>query len=344
MITRDNKASISGTAQSARARLGEIIAFYMRERDYSARDVSRRVKVGQPLVEDWINGREVPNRDQWKGLCQGVNRNLHAHQDVYDRARAEAEDEARQRAAKNQPKEQSKPMRQDTKINTALADKLGTALTTTQTGRATAPIEVVTPTAPPLRVVTELHPPLAADGRKLQPVRPPGSHSTENVERRKEYVRRLLISSPNKRTQGADSVVEHVRREFGVGISPETVDEIREELKRERIKAEIIAELPPPVPPTMPAMAAQLLEKIATPIADNKVGPAQPTNAQQAHLDAMATPEPGDLQTAVQLILEALPGLQTFSITVDESGEASVDYQIRKVKIETVGGSIKVRK
>ena len=51
-----------------------------------------------------------------------------------------------------------------------------------------------------------------------------------------------------------------------------------------------------------------------------------------------------DIQTAVGLILDAIPGLQTFTISVDEHGEASVDYQIRKVKIETVGGSMKVQR
>lgn len=340
MITRDNKASLSGTAQSARQRLGEIIAFYRKDRDWSLRDVSRRAKVSQNLVEDWESGKAIPSRDEWKALCQGVNRALQAHHDVYERARNEAETEARERAAKNEPpKEQPKPMRPDTKINTTLADKL-----------ANVTVDEPKPVAPPLRVVTELHPPpatkkpaptaseqmglpvrgFAADGRKLAPTRPQGAGSAENVERRKAFVRQLLIANPNKRTQGADSVLEHVRRQFGIGISPDTVDEIREELRRERIKAEIIAELPAPVPPTMPAMAAQLLEHIATPTA-----PAVP---------ATNDPQPGDLEAAVQLIRDALPGLQTFTISIDENGEASVDWQIRKVKIETVGGSIKVRK
>lgn len=348
MITRDNKASISGTAQSARQRLGEVIRYYREDRDLSVRAVASRAKVAAGLVEDWEAGKAIPNSDEWKALCRGVNRALNAHQDLYARARKEAEDEARARA------EQRSTMRPDTKINTALGDKLAkiTDHTPPPPKPQPAPTLAVVPDPPsepeakaPSKSLAsaDLGQPvrgLAADGRKLPPVRPAGSDTTDARTRRKAFVRELLAAFPDKRTTGADSVVALVRKTFGIGISPESVDEIREELKRERLTAEVTAEVlkrtgqqpiapgaaasaPAPNPPPLPAAVGLPVEALSG-----------ATGEQHA----------GDLETAVQLVLEALPGLQTFTISVDENGEASVDYQIRKVKVETVGGSIKVKR
>lgn len=349
MITRDNKASISGTAQSARQRLGEVIRYYREDRDLAVRAVASRAKVAAGLVEDWEAGKAIPNSDEWKALCRGVNRALNAHQDLYARARKEAEDEARARA------EQRSTMRPDTKINTALGDKL--AKITDHTPPPARPQPQPTP-APALAVVPDPpneQPPskslasadlgqpvrgLAVDGRKLPPMRPAGSDTTEARNRRRNFVRELLAAFPDKRTTGADSVVSLVRKTFGIGISPEAVDEIREELKREQLTREVTAEV--------------LKRTGAQPIATDVAAPAPAPNPPPmpaavglpvgALSGATNEPHAGDLEAAVELVLAALPGLQTFTIHVDENGEASVDYQIRKVKVETVGGSIKVKR
>lgn len=339
MITRDNKFSISGTAQNARQRLGEVLKFYREDRQITVRDVSRRAKVAVGLVEKWESGEQLPNREEWKALCHGINRALNTFNDLYLRAREEADTEARERAQTNM-KEQ-KPVNPTTKINTALGDKLAhvqIAAAPMSDARTVKPGHAVPHEPPliPIRLVQndEPEPTMATetDPRKLQAVRPRGSHEPSQIARRKAYVRELLVQRPKIRTQGADSVVEAVRKAFGIGISPETVDEIREELQHERIKSEILRDLPPPAPPTLPGMAAQLAEHVtsAAPI----IPPAPKAND---------NPE-ADLNAAVSMILDAIPNLQTFTIAIDEHGEASIDYQIRKVKIETVGGSFKVKR
>lgn len=344
MITRDNAQSVKGNARNARERLGQLIEHYMNERDCDDRRVARTCSASPADVERWRRGELVPSPEQWAKLKRSVNHAFGRFADVYQRARAEDEQEARERAAKSvQERPPVPPMRPDTKINTALGDKLAAA-TAPEPEPEPAPIvqlQVVRddpagrknrPTAS-----EQLGIPVrgeAADGRKLMPMRPAGSFSEEAQQRRRAFVRELLIQRPRIRTSGADSVLEAVRKAFGIGISPDTVDEIRAELERERIKAEIMRDLPPPQPPTLPAMAAQLAEHVtaSAPV----VPPPAPAQATADH--------EADINTAVGLILESIPNLQTFTITVDEHGEASVDYQIRKVKIETVGGSFKVKR
>ncbi len=338
MITRDNKESISGTAQNARQRFGEVLKHYRLEREIPVREVARRCKVPVGAVEKWESGEQLPNSDEWKALCRGINRALNAFHDLYQRARAEADEASRARAQTNMKEQKTvadtRPNNPSVKIGTPLADKLAPALTE----RQEIPKLEVVPNPPPApnTAADHLGQPVrgfAADGRKLLPLRPAGASTSENVARRKDFVRDLLKSRPRIRTQGADSVVEAVRKAFGIGISPDSVDEIREELKREQIKAEIMRELPPPTPPTLPAMAAQIVEHVT------QAAPTLPPAPVQS-----AEPSEADVGAAVQLILGALPGLQTFTIHVDEHGEAHVDYQIRKITVTTQGGSIKVRR
>lgn len=324
MIIRDSKESISGTAQNARQRLGDVLKHYRLERDLSHREVSRRLKVAIGLVERYESGDEVPGSDEWKAYCRGVARGLNGFQELYQRARKEAEDDAKERGRRNARIDVAPTV--TTKINSALGDKLA-ALPAPQPEPEEQ--ETVPETKPQLTVVPT-EPAKNPNGRIGKP---PGSYTAAAQERRKAFVRDLVRQRPRIRTQGSDSVVEAVRKAFGIGISPEAVEEIREELRKEQIKAEIMRDLPPPAPPTLPAMAAQLMEHVT------QAAPTLPPAPVQQH-----EPNEADIATAVQLILESLPGLQTFTITVDEHGEASVDFQIRKVKVETVGGSIKVKR
>ncbi len=334
MITRDNKFSISGTAQSARQRLGEVLKHYRGDRNLTLRDVANRCKVSTQLVEEWEAGKQLPNGDEWKALCRGVNRALNAFTELYHRARKEADDDARERG--NRSKEHMTPT---TKIN-GIADKLARAIDAPQ-------LVVVPPPAPePPRKGTALEQlgqtarGQGRDGRKLPPVKPEGSYSSEAIARRKAYVRELFAQRPKMRTSGDDSVLEAVRKTFGIGISPETVEAIREELRLEAIRGQLRAELleqspkPVEIKPVPPAAHHPALDSFNRTAAEIAAPAPSPT----PHAST------GDIETAVQLILEALPHLQTFTISVDEHGEASVDFQIRKVVITTDGGSFKVKR
>lgn len=359
MITRDNAASLTGTAQNARQRLGELIAFYMNDSQCDDRRVARTCSASPRDVEQWRKGELVPSSDQWSKLKRSVSHALGRYAEVYQRARTEAESEARERAKRTDEERQARERHQapTPKVGTNLGDKL-VNLSKDQTA---PPGIVMVSSEPVLHVVpppsTSAHSDLgveprglAADGRKLSPMRPSGSGTTSQVDRRKAFVRELLAAFPDKRTSGADSVIALVRKTFGIGISPETVDEIREELRTMRIKAEVRADVMREVTQTMPIVTTAppfaTPEHVAAVQALRQTEPAPLPRPGAADLSNVAQTEPTseDLSTAVQLILEALPGLQTFTISVDDTGEASVDYQIRKVKIETVGGSIKVKR
>lgn len=345
MITRDNKESISGTAQNARQRFGEVLKHYRIERDLAVREVARRCKVPVGAVEKWEAGEQLPNSDEWKALCRGIAHALMKFDDLYKRARTEAETDARTRAQTNMKEQKTvqdtRPNNPSVKIGTSLAEKLTAAIEPAPK----VPAETLVTPQPKLEVVQAQQPRpdsataqlglpergYAADGRRLMPVVPRGSKEAVQIERRKQFVRELISARPKIRTSGADSVLEAVRKAFGIGLSPETIEEIRADLEREKIKTEILREMPPPTPPTLPAMAAQLVEHVT------QAAPAIPQPSKPHD------PE-GELRAAVQLILGAIPNLQTFTIAIDEHGEASVDYQIRKVVITTEGGSLKVKR
>lgn len=126
--------------------------------------------------------------------------------------------------------------------------------------------------------------------------------------KRQAFALDILRQRPSIRARGADSLDELVRRTFGVGLSNETVMRLRAQVERERASVSSVARTRPAVP---------------------------------AQYDAAA-----DVGAAVSLLLEAIPTLQSFTLEVDERGEASVQYQVRKevVRVETVGGSLRVKR
>lgn len=379
MITRDNAASVTGTAQNARQRLGEVIKFHRTAREITIREVSRRARCSIADVESWESGAIVPSGEQWKALTQGINRSLNAYNEL--RLRAQAEQDA-ERATIARSIGVHATNGHNRKIGTNLGDKLVTArpgaeapaahtpppaIISSKLAAADSPSAAVRQSIP---VAPQLHPEETQSRKgRTMPDRPVGSLTDEAVQQRKDFARGLLMQYPRKRTSGADSVVEAVRIRFGIGIAPETVDEIRAELQRDKLKAEIASEM-------RAAGASPQAERFALATAGEMIGP-QATidliNAEQAQRDLTAKIErdasiareaarlerargvpassaatdeinAADLEAAVQLVLGAVPGLQTFTIAVDEHGEASVEYQVRKVVVTTAGGSIKVRR
>lgn len=343
MITRDNAASISGTAQNARQRLGELIQHYMDERSMSDHRVSRTCSATPHEVEAWRTGKLVPTPEQWGKLKRSVHHAFGRFAEIYQRARAEEDAEARERAAKNMEKEQQKVQKTNPahKIATSLGDKLAGAgiphvsdARTVNPGQPVAyhnapvvPISIVrTPDAQPVAPGNNAQ----VSTRKPRTPAPVGSYGAAAIAKRAEFVRNILRTRPEARTTGRDSIVELVRSTFGVGISPEAIEQLRAEVAAECRSPNTHTEHKPIVP----------IVEVKTPI------DAPPNRAQLDHEQATTAPShgPADISSAVQLILEALPHLQAFTITVDESGEAHVDYQIRKVTITTEGGSLKVRR
>lgn len=324
MITRDSAASISGTAQNARQRFGEVLKFHREQRQLTTRRVADMCGVSREAVENWEAGHVVPDGKSWDKLKGMVNRRLPAYSELRGRALAEAE-AARTRVVENRDREHKEQSKMGSKINTSLADKLGNLDTSDR--RTSAPALKVVPQEPAVHQT-----------RKPRKPSPPGSFGAVQIARRTEFVRNMLRQRPNANTSGRDSVLEAVRNTFGVGISQEAI---------ELIRAEVAAECRSPNTHT-PITGVHRADEVTTAQrveATINGKPATVTERSPGHYTATPAPaSAGDIETAVQLVLEALPNLQTFTITVDEHGEASVDYQIRKVVVTTDGGSFKVKR
>jgi transcriptional regulator with XRE-family HTH domain len=54
--------------------------------------------------------------------------------------------------------------------------------------------------------------------------------------------------------------------------------------------------------------------------------------------------ERDDLTAAVRLVVEAMPGLRTMTIDVDDDGEIAIAYKTREVRVVEDSGSLKVRR
>lgn len=53
--------------------------------------------------------------------------------------------------------------------------------------------------------------------------------------------------------------------------------------------------------------------------------------------------EKDDLSAAVRLVVEAMPGLRSMTIEVDDDGEIAIAYKTREVRVVEDSGSLKVR-
>ncbi len=330
----------SGAAQNWRQRLGEVIRFCREARDRSLNTTARRCRVSVAMLEAWERGESVPNREQWKQLCRDCDRELRKYAQLYQAARSEMDALNKEQEMNNGNRSGTSP---PSTVATNLGDKLRGAqvqpqiiprVTTDQVAVVSESNKSESHQLGPISEQAQLGQPdrgHAVDGRRLPPTRPPGSTTHNAIEERKLFVRGLLLQRPKMRTSGGDSILEAVRARFGIGIKPDFIDEIRRDLQRDAIERELRAKLerePGRVPADHPALQAF-----------NRT-PAE-INAPPVATVAVNT---SDVDAAVQLILGAVPNLQTLTISVDDHGEASVDYQIREVKITTVGGSLKVRR
>ena len=141
---------------------------------------------------------------------------------------------------------------------------------------------------------------------------PEGARSYEQRSRRIEFARAILRSRPHIPTRGPDGILALIRKEFDVGLSDAEIARARDDVSRDRRAAE-------------PKASGRSSDN---PTLENSGG---------AVNDA-------DVSAGIELIMGAIPGLRSMTITVDETGAASVDYQIRRVEVTTVSSSLTVRR
>lgn len=140
---------------------------------------------------------------------------------------------------------------------------------------------------------------------------PDGAKTTKARNERTEWARAQLKLRPHMPIQGPDGLKTLMRHRFGVALTYDTLAELKREATGQVVtETEIVETEQPSVTVTKPAKVADL----------------------------------GDTFTAAtQMVLDAVPNLASFTITVDPAtGEAAVAYTIRQVQVVEQSGSIKV--
>jgi hypothetical protein len=334
MITRINKDSISGTATNHRQRLGEVIRYLREERGHNHRMVSRTCAMPIATVEAMERGEYVPTGEQWNKMRRAVNHTLSHYHDLYrlacEERDAEQAEQAARKAATKETNVQNNGAPRHVPPTPSIGTNLGSKLATVQL----QPLKPENP--PPVAPASVQDQPMAdkpkPDTTKLRAALanlPEGWKAREAIERRKAYALEQIRLRPGIRSSGADSLDTLLQRTFGVGLSDAAVRELRAQVERERIEAE------------RQRIRTEVLAEVAAPAATPEPKPEPPPIIAVAPVVTREVNE-ADLAAAVELILSAVPGLESFTISVDAEGHASVDYQIRKVVITTAGGSLKV--
>jgi len=311
------------TAQTARQKLGEVITFELARQDRTDRRIADRIACSAEDVGRFKAGTLVPSATTWRRLCQLIAKSLFSYQKLYSEARAEQESE-REIAVRGLMTHRNGAPPSAT-ISTNIGDKI----------KAAKPpaTPVVTPQPaiipPPHSATADLGVApsgRAADGRMLQPARPDGSMSRSARQLRTDFVRDMLKQRPDARTSGADSIIAAVRRTFGVGIDPRHVEEIRTEVARERLEAEVRAKI------AAEATATPVAIPVTPPPASSPMPAVEPRPDSADH-----EREIGDL---VEMLVSSVPTLRTLHVEVDDNGEASFTFEIRRA-IWTGGGRVR---
>jgi len=311
--------SLAGTVHinrmhDARKKLAETINFRLDERGMSNRQISERIGASVSEVEKMRDGTLVLDRMKWKRLCGMVARSLFAVQHLYNDALKEQEEE-RDMVVNGLRRNNGFQQRTSSGAMTNFGDKLVAA-------------GVIDEPRKEPDVTDE------KKARKAMPQFPPGAMTDERIAERRAYARDIIRQRPAISGFGDDGLQAILRKRFGVGISPEQVTLLKEEeVKRENyerdIRAKIAAEAVASARPTAPAPLPET-ERPASSIET-------PPVSTRAINDA-------DVSAAVEIIIGAIPGLQTLTIEVNEAGEASVSYEVRKIQVQTVKASLTVKR
>lgn len=289
-------AAIQPQQPTARQRLGEAIQKNLAAQRRNDRDVGDRCGCSPSDVARFRAGTLVPEQRVWRRMCEMVAKALFSYQSVYRDAMAEQEAE------------------KELMLRGLRSHQVRSAAMPATPDQPAATVTALAPVQPDPEPTAEGEDRRAKDGRRMYPSRPLGSMSTQQVELRRNYVRKVLRTRPHRKSEGPDGVVTEVREVFGVGISPAEVEAIRREVAREFDRQ---AELP---------------EQHAT----NPPGPIATAPDTQA---PVPLPREAEITAAVAIVVETVPGLRSMTIEVDPAtGDATYRYEVQAVT--TGGGSV----
>lgn len=314
---------------TAREKLSKIIDYHLRESKKNDHDVAARIGCSERYVEEFRTGKRVPDGHQWKKLCSMINRALWSSQALHKDAMQEQQDERDQlvRAIQRNGHTTRQP---NGSVVTNFGDKLVAAATTAVEPK----VKQVTASAPtPEQTVVQA----TAPTRRSYPAQPPGARSREAQWERYEYAKNLMRLRPAIDARGEDGLIFLVKQRFGCGIGDSTIQQIRSELEKERIDREVNARVEAIRKGVEPSKSAPVPAAAPAPEPPLVVAPDPLPTAAASNADS-------DVQAGVELILGAIPNLQRLTITVNEAGEASVDYDVKRVQVTTVSGKLTVRR
>lgn len=288
--------------QTARAQLAEAIAFTFKERQLNHHEVCRRCQVSVQDIGRWLDGSLVPAPQPW-GQLRSRWSTFSQYQETWERARKEEQQE--REFIKAGLTNGHRIVHPAPAVATNLGDKIREVHPPAMHGGAP---HVRPPSA---REDLGLPPTTERDrgGRVMLPPRPDGSNSAESRKLREDFARDMLRARPDARATGNDSVLTAVRRTFGVGITPATIEAIRREVRVERLHATPTVIVQPPIDPPGP--------------------PIQPPPPIASRVDQV---NESDVAAGVEMIVSSIPGLRQLVIEVGDNGQASYTYEVRTVR------------
>jgi len=169
------------------------------------------------------------------------------------------------------------------------------------------------PKPPKLHAVDGQGKPIKRKKRKRKNTKfPPGARTKEEHEIRKVYVMEQFRLRPYMGIYGPDGINALLQSCFGIGLGYAVIKDIKDR---------VIDELTTPT--TLDAIVEGTKRQLPPPV-----------SAPKSLVDALTDDIEAQILTGAELICDAIPNLRTFNLTVDDSGEISVDYTVRKVIVQ----------
>ncbi len=291
---------------TARDKFSEVLKFYRLKRGWSHDRVGRVCGVSAGTAEQWETGKAVPTSNQWKKLKAAVERALHSYNEHYQAAVMEHEragEQDRSQHLQSRPTAQPHVTTNGTRLTTNFGDKLVHAIAQPPT-LSPQPAEPDRANAMAGKSIHDFRPDL-----------PPDWKTTRAINARKAFALNILRERPDINDRGPDGLQELIVKRFGVGLSGVT------DLKMQ-VKAEIAERTP------RKSQTTESVEQRAPRSLPPPVSAASPND---------------NLAAAVDLILSSVPNLAAFSIVVDDSGKATVDYKLRETKVVETSGTLSMQ-
>lgn len=315
--------------------LGEVIRTHREMRDINLRKAADMLGCPQSLIADWEAGKEVPDSTRWARLCHMVNRGLFR----YNALRLEA---LKVQAARRH----REALGSDQKVTVSFGDKLAAvipimkpiekrptmsdivAMVMEDTDKEAAMPrydEMEQPDEPTGTVDDEIKErEMVKEEKKLMPKQergragglalrnlPTGWKSAAERAKRFALAREMWERDPDLTIAQVD---EKVTNAFGVGLAQYALSELKA-----TIQQEIKDKKQQKKDERQAAKAAKLEASEAA------AAPVKPVPVMNAANDIAE-----QLEVASQLILEAIPNLVRYTLTVNDAGQVEVDYEVKR--------------